>query len=320
MQAIFDIVRPVKRHLDLFEKEYQELVSDLIIPDGGYFRTQKGKHLRPLLFFLAQGLVGRPDAGSVPLSVLIELLHTASLLHDDVVDGSNLRRGRRSYPARQGNRTSVLAGDYLVARALAIGVAFGRYDVIRVVSRTLVSMTRGELVQNRFAASRNPAFSTYYQIIQEKTASLFATACDLAALVQKARPKERERLQQLGNAFGMAFQIRDDVLDFTGKPERLGKPTGLDIRNGQRTLPFLLALETVPSKQKEKLLAELSHPTARQARWIIRFVRERDGIALAEAEADAWMQIARGFLSCFAPNAYRRSLEKLFTRDGQRTG
>jgi octaprenyl-diphosphate synthase len=318
MESMTDIIRPVKHLLGLFEEKYREQVSDLIIPDGAYFRAQKGKHLRPLLFFLAQGLVGVPAAESVPLSVLIELLHTASLLHDDVVDGSPLRRGRRSYLARRGNRTSVLTGDYFVAKALDIGASYGRSGVPGVVSSTLIRMTRGELVQNRFAGSSGLTLETYYRIIQDKTASLFTASCDLAAMVQKTRSQDRERLRRFGNAFGMAFQIHDDVLDFTGKPERLGKPTGMDIRNGHRTLPFLLALDAVSSAEKRKMRTQVSHPSASQARRIMRFVRECNGITLAEAAADAWMQEARGVLECFEANSYRRSLEKLLTRNRRR--
>jgi octaprenyl-diphosphate synthase len=304
--------------MDLFEKEYHERVSDHVIPGGVYFTNQKGKHLRPLLFFLAQGLIGKPAAESVPVSVLIELMHAASLLHDDVVDGSNLRRGRRSYPVLHGNRTSVLAGDYLVAKALTIAAGASPSGVTRVAAETLVRMTRGELMQNHYAGSPGLTLDAYYGIIQEKSASLFTAACDLAALVQKARPRERERLHRLGNAFGMAFQIRDDILDFTGKPGRLGKPTGLDVRNGHRTLPFLLALETLPPSQRRAWKQESFRSMEEWTKRVIRFVRERGGIVFAGAEADAWTQAALDFLPYFPPNPYRHSLEKLIIQTAQR--
>ncbi|HEX9933592.1 MAG TPA: polyprenyl synthetase family protein [bacterium] len=309
---------PVLSLLDRFEAAYRLQFQDGTVPGRAYFRASGAKRLRPLLFFLAQGLVGEPEVESLPWAVLIELIHTASLIHDDVVDGADLRRGRHSYSAQQGRRMSVLVGDHIVARALSIGVDQNRPKALRIVSHTVLSMTRGELIQNAMIRSKSMALDSYYRVIREKTASLFSATCELAGLLQGARPVQRERLKRLGNAFGMAYQIRDDILDFTGDPGRLGKPTGLDLRNGQRTLPFLLAVQGAASKEKQAVRDKLNAFSPASAEWISRFVRERNGIGLAIAEANRLIDKAHGTCSLFPPSACRTAMDNLLLRHRQR--
>jgi len=318
MISIDQIVRPVKPHLVLFEKAYRGQFVDRFIPDTDYFQTDHGKRLRPIIFFLSQGLTGKPNTRSVPLAVLIELLHTASLVHDDVLDGADQRRGKRSYFARKGSRASILAGDYLMAKALSIGVSVPQRDVLRIVAHTVLCMTRGELLQNTLEHSDNTDVKVYYRIIREKTASLFSAACEFAALVQNATALQKSRLKKFGNAFGTGFQIRDDILDFTGNRKRLGKPTGLDIRNGQKTLPVLLALREASKKERDTVLRKIRNLSASNRRWITGFVGERNGVDHTRKEADRWTEHAQSILLRFPPSACRRSLEMLLQYDSER--
>jgi octaprenyl-diphosphate synthase len=316
MKSLNDIVRPVRGPLARFEKAYARQFGGAVeFPDA----LIPGKRLRPLLFFLCQGLVGKPSSRSVPLAVLIELLHAASLIHDDVVDGAHRRRGTPSFAARKGSRLSVLTGDYLMAKALSLGVASGDGGVLFIVSEAVLEMTRAELLQNALENSERSNAETYYRIVRGKTASLFAAAGDLAGMVQEASPEDRKRMRRFGETFGTAFQIRDDILDFTGNPARLGKPVGLDLHNGQFTLPFLLALETVSPEERKAILKNLSSDPARSRQRIFRFVRERNGAEKAVAEADRRTDRSRRILSVFPRSVYRQALEDLLNYEGGRT-
>lgn len=314
-----DILQPVRSQLSLFESAYAGQFLDRAIPDREAFFSVQGKRLRPILFFLSQGLVGKPKRSSVPLAVMIELLHDASLIHDDVVDGSERRRGTPSFFVRNGSRLSVLTGDYLLAKALSMGVSAARQDVFRIVSRTILFMTRGELVQNALEHSNETGLDQYYQVIREKTASLFAASCELAGCIQDASKPQRNRLGALGNAFGMGFQIRDDILDFTGDQKRMGKPTGIDLRNGQKTLPILLAMEKISPKEKRIVLKKNAQSSRAGRKWITEFIKERNGVGRSIDEAERWMRKARRILFDFPPSVYRRSLTSLLDQQDERS-
>jgi octaprenyl-diphosphate synthase len=318
MAFMDDILKPVKGHLAQFEKAFTEQISNSIVPDAAFLTSQRAKHLRPILFFLSQGLIRRPQKRSIPWAVLIELLHTGSLIHDDVVDGAESRRGSPSFFARKGGRLSVLTGDYLFAKALFIGVSFSRQDVMRIISQTIITMTHGELLQNTLEHSPDARTALYYRIIREKTATLFSASCELAGLIQKASSSEMNRLRRFGEAFGMGFQIRDDILDFSGDAKRLGKPTGLDIRNGQKTLPVLLALETASPAERKAVLEKMSNPSANNRKWITRFVEVQHGIDRARFQADRMTKTARSILFQFSPSVYRNALDILLEYDGER--
>jgi octaprenyl-diphosphate synthase len=320
-EALEVISEPIADELDLFEEVYsQQFSADtaLLQPILRYIGDEKGKRLRPTVFFLSQGLASRPNTDSITIAVLLELLHTATLLHDDVVDGSTERRGKRSVNDIWGNQVSVLLGDYLFAKVLALGVESQWPDVLRVVSRVVLNMGKGELRQNLGEAESRVNVEAYFQSIREKTAGLFIAACDLGGLVVDANPDDRERLWELGESFGMTFQIRDDILDYSGTTENMGKPVGQDVSNGKITLPLILALDGRAKTERLSILQKLDRGTEDDVALIHDFVVKNKGVEKAQDKARIFAERAEKILSTFNPSIYRQTWQKLVAHDLER--
>ena len=322
-QTLEKIAGPVSDELDLFEKEYLDHLrsdADFLQPLLDHVGKGRGKRLRPLVFFLSQGLISRPNRKSTPIAVLLELLHTATLIHDDVVDGSAERRGRQSMNAIWGNRVSVLLGDYLMAKVLALGVAAPWEGILRIISTAVTDMGRGELRQILEDADKKISMDAYFQIIQGKTAGLFRAAAELGGLVVQAGVDQRNRLCRLGEAFGMAFQIRDDILDFAGHARHMGKPIGQDVSNGKMTLPLILAMEGISEEVKQGIVQRLSKDSKAEAEWIGRFVKEHQGIERAHEKARMFAKEAEEILATFNASVYRTAWGELVTHELERSG
>lgn len=313
-------MRPISEAMVHFEDSYVSAFREgvpFLQPVLSYIGEGDGKRLRPILYFLSQGLVSRPDPDSADVAVMLELLHTATLIHDDVVDGSPERRGRKSLNAIWGDRVSVLVGDYLFARVLEMGVDSGRRGVLRMLSRVVADMGRGELRQELRDASHVTTEEEYYQHVREKTAGLFVAACCLGGLVADGSEEELARLERFGEAYGTAFQIRDDILDFTGRAGDLGKPVGQDLSNGTMTLPLILALERADAGERETIVRKLGREDGQA---VHNFVEEGGGIGLAGEKACDCLSSAMHILRTFPDSDYRRSLEDLVDFDRQREG
>lgn len=318
-----EIYNTLEKELASFEKVYSlQFQSDNVFlqPIFDYVGLERGKRLRPILFFLSQGLIHRPSLKYIKIAVLIELLHTATLIHDDVVDGSLERRGKRSLNAVWGDRVSVLLGDYLLAKVLSLAVEVKRKGVLEIISRVVMEMGRGELRQTVEGMVRRVSVDEYFNIIREKTAGLFGAACELGGIVVSASVSEKNRLRQLGENFGMAFQIRDDILDFSGHTELMGKPVGQDVTNGKITLPLILALEGVSDEEKHRILQRLACATKKDGEWIRKFVKKRGGIGKAQEKAQVFLRRAMELLDSFKPSFYRERLERLVMHDLERVG
>ena len=312
----------IAKELELFEKEYSlQLDSEkaFLQPLFYYIKQQRGKWLRPALFFLSQGLVDSPRPTTVQIAVLIELLHLATLLHDDVVDHSLVRRGKKTLNAVWNERISVLMGDYLLARVLSLGVEARRPEILEIISRVVVEMGEGELWEVLEGKNIDIPVEEYLRAIYQKTAVFFGAVCELGGLVISASFSEKERLRQFGEAFGMAFQIRDDILDFSGSAEFMGKPVGQDIDNGKITLPLIFALEKISPKGKKDISQRLKRKTEKDRRWIEEFVKERNGIRKSQEKAVVFTEKSIEILKTFPHSIYRESMEKLVTEDLERT-
>ncbi|MBN2028882.1 polyprenyl synthetase family protein [bacterium] len=316
---VVKISDPVKVELELFEKEYESQFqpnSDFLIPLLEYVNQEKGKHIRPTLFFLVQGLIGKPNLKSIRIAVLLEMLHVATLIHDDVVDDSFFRRGRKTPNALWGNKVAVLLGDYLLAKVLSLGVEAPWKDVLKIISRVVMDMGRGELRQVVIGTTAKQIDEKeYYRIIKDKTAALFQATCELAGLIANGTQKERARLNRLGEYFGMSFQIRDDILDLTGKSELMGKPAGQDICNGKITLPIILALKHASEIEKQRFFKKLASEKEIDTEWIFDFVGRKKGIQRAQAQSALFADKAIAILSTFGSSIYRESIEKLVKHD-----
>jgi geranylgeranyl pyrophosphate synthase len=269
-----------------------------------------GKRVRPAMTLLAARLFGAPRERSIALAGAIEMLHTASLVHDDLVDGSLLRRGIPTLNAQWTPAATVLAGDFLFARAAELAAEAESVPVMKVFAQTLMTIVNGELTQ-LFLGHSIASRENYFRRIYGKTASLFAVAVEAPALLAEADPEYASAMRVYGEQAGMAFQIVDDILDFTSDETHLGKPAGSDLRQGLFTLPVLYYLELNPTDPN---LAELLNGHAGDTRLVDRVVESVRGSAAIEAaldEARAYVARAQAALARVPANEQRQALSEL---------
>jgi octaprenyl-diphosphate synthase len=277
--------------LDLVERAMQEQLgsaSAVVAHLGGHVLGAGGKRIRPALLLLAAELCGYTGPRCVQVAAAVELLHTATLLHDDVVDLSELRRGRPSANAVWGNRRAVLAGDFMYARASAMIVEDGDLDILWIFADTIRRMAEGELLQLERSFDATVTEQHYFEVIERKSAALLSAACESGGIVAGVTRAERRRLADFGRELGLAFQLRDDALDYEAGEAELGKRPYTDLREGKVTLPLLLALKRASPAEREAVasvlkgaarLAELGQAAGGAERG------EADGLDLAPALA-----------------------------------
>ncbi len=244
---------------EMLRKESRAAVA-LLYDVLSYTLDAGGKRLRPALVILSAQAFGAGGARPIRQAVVAEMVHTASLLHDDVLDRSDMRRGRPTVGICWGNSISIIAGDYLLSRALRLLAEDGDLQIIQAYSSMMVEMCEGEALQAIWRDNGETPQSTYLEIIGRKTATFFATCCRVGGIVGDANPIQLESLAGYGYALGIAFQIADDVRDLVGDRQTLGKPNGNDLREGKATLPLLLAMERASDAERSRLSALLTQP------------------------------------------------------------
>lgn len=314
LDGIYDDIRPGLEQVEDRLRTWSESDNPLVAEIGGYVLMGRGKRVRPALVLLASRLSGPGDPGEeVLLAALVEIIHTASLIHDDIVDKTRRRRGRDSAHARWGVNVTVLLGDYLYIRS--IGQSLGARDtrVIRILTDASARMIEGELAE--IAAGGGTALSeaAYLDILAKKTAALFEACCRLGAVCGGAPADREEALADYGRDLGMCFQLVDDLLDFSGDPRVLGKPTLSDLREGRLTLPLIRALARDGKDlgpRLDGLLRRRTIPPA-ERREILEIVRSRDGLAGTFETARAYAERARARLAAFPPSPVRAALDRL---------
>lgn len=277
-----------------------------------YIVKRKGKQIRPMFVFLSAGLCGRIADSTYTGASLIELLHTATLVHDDVVDDSLQRRGFFSINALWKNKIAVLVGDYLLSRGLLIAVERKEYAILEIVSRAVRMMSEGELLQLEKARRLDVNEQIYYDIIRQKTASLIASCCAVGAQSSGADDQTIERMRLFGELAGQAFQIKDDLFEFE-KNLNTGKPAGIDIKDSKMTLPLIYALNKASSSEKRRIinLVKSSRQKDKDVALVIRFVQESGGLKYATEVMHSFRSRALEILNHFNPGVYRQSLEQL---------
>lgn len=311
---IENIISPIKNKMYLFEKAFADQFQGefaFLTPLVQHTLANKGKRLRPILFFLSQGLINPAGEKTVLAAVLLEVLHTATLIHDDVIDSSRLRRGQATFNAQWNNRISILWGDYLFAHVFSIASKTNMAGLTEVISHVVRQIGTGELRQAIIHPKDRLTSDIYLQIIQEKTASLFAASCHLGACAAKADAKQCDNLKNFGLNLGIAFQIRDDILDFQGDPNVMGKPTGQDLSEGILTLPLILALQEAPQNMRDKMIDHLFVNAKQQAAHLEEFVKRYHGLEKASHEVIRFSNQARALLESFHSSPYRDGLDNL---------
>jgi len=277
---------------------------------GGYIAGAGGKRLRPILLLLAARLAGAHGPRAVRLACVVELLHTATLIHDDVVDQAPLRRGRPSANAQWGDDASVLVGDHLYSKSFAMLVRDNDRAVLETLARATVSMTEAEVFQLQLKRSGVTSEADYMRIITQKTASFISACCRIGALLGAAPGPQVEALTRYGLDVGVAFQISDDSLDFVADEARFGKAIGADLREGKRTLPLIALLERAKPIELERVWALLRRRALEPVELaeIRQLVLEHEGVAYARARAHAYARKAKADLEIFPPSEERETL------------
>lgn len=317
------IKEPVVLEMSEFEKKFHVSMKSsvpLLEKITGYIIKRKGKQMRPLFVFLSAKASGTVTESSYRAAALIELLHTATLVHDDVVDDSNERRGFFSLNALWKNKIAVLIGDFLLSRGLLMSVDHEEYRLLRIVSNAVREMSEGELLQIEKARRLDIEEPVYYEIIRQKTASLIAACCAAGAASSGAAEDAVERMRKFGEHTGMAFQIKDDLFDY-GKGEGIGKPTGIDIKEKKLTLPLIYTLARADRGTKRRIIniVKNHNEDTRKVDEVIRHVQESGGIEYASDKMNFYKQKALDILFTFPESPARASLELLVKYSTERT-
>jgi octaprenyl-diphosphate synthase len=312
MSSLELIKSPVKEELKEFEKYFNGYMKSrvaLLNIITKYVLKSKGKQMRPMLVFLSAKLFGTISKSTFNAASQIELMHTATLIHDDVVDESYERRGFLSINALWRNKISVLVGDYLLAKGLLLAVDNSEFEVLRTVTDAVKEMSEGELLQIEKARKLDIREELYFEIIQKKTAVLIAACAKSGAQSGGAGPVDVEKMKQFGQAIGIAFQIKDDLFDYN--PEnKTGKPAGNDIREKKITLPLIFALNQVSASDKKKILKIVASkdPGKTQLNTVVEFVKKNGGFDYAVKKMNEYKQQAIDILNSFPENEARTSL------------
>ena len=308
------IIGPIQSEIDLFERRLDErLGSDIetVHQVARYMAALKGKRFRPALVILCTRATGRWDDRVIDACVGVEMIHAATMVHDDVVDEAATRRGEASVNARWDNRTAVLMGDFLLARALCLLVELGHHEALLTVARATERLSQGEIHEDQIGAQVDTREQSYFDMVSDKTASLIAAACKIGPLLVEAPADIVDALARYGESLGLAFQIADDVLDFTGDATTLGKPVGCDLREGKITLPLIHALAAAPEGERCAVEALLRQELKSEDDWshIVGFVEEQDGLRAADDTARRYAARALECLGVLEPSPVRSVLE-----------
>lgn len=313
--SLTEIQAPIAGEMQEFEKKFRSfmrtrvLLLDKIMT---YIVKRKGKQMRPMFVFLTAGMTaGHIDEATFRGAALIELLHTATLVHDDVVDDANQRRGFFSVNALWKNKIAVLVGDYLLSRGLLLSVDNGDFDLLKLVSQAVREMSEGELLQIEKARNLDITEEVYYDIIRKKTASLIASCCAVGAASAQASAEVVDKMRLFGEKVGMAFQIKDDLFDY-GTSE-IGKPLGIDIKERKMTLPLIFALQKAGWLEKRRItymVRNQSHKPAK-VQEVIAFVKKSGGLEYATGVMERYYQEALALLESFPESTYKKSLRSM---------
>ncbi len=307
------ISRPIDQHLKEFRRFFRDSMhSKMLLLDTvvRYILRQKGKQVRPMLVLLAAEVAGGVSRRTFVAATMVELLHTATLVHDDVVDEADERRGFPSINAVWKNKVAVLVGDYLLSRGLLVAVENNEFGFLSLTSDAVRRMSEGELLQIQKSRKLDIREEEYFRIISDKTASLIGTCCELGATSATEDMSAREALRNYGEAVGIAFQIRDDIFDYVSSDADIGKPTGNDLKEKKLTLPLIHSINNAPRRESRKILSMVKSGEESQERTdaVRQFVTQYGGLVYAERTAIEYCEKARAAIAPFPDSPAKRSL------------
>lgn len=306
------ISSPIQHHLEQFDDVFAKSIrSNVGLVDfvTKYIIKQKGKRVRPILVLLSAELCGGVNTKTYRGATLVEILHTATLVHDDVVDDADTRRGLASINAVWKNKIAVLMGDYLLSKGLLLSLDNDDVEFLKITSTAVKRMSEGEIHQIQKSRKLDMDEATYLRIIGDKTASLLSTCTEIGAASATADPHIRTLLRDYGENVGLAFQIRDDLLDYVGRKSITGKPTGLDLSEKKLTLPLIHALTKGPKKEGKEILSMIKNGGKKaSAKRVLEFVERNGGIEYAEEKARSFSVKAKEQIASFPDTASKEAL------------
>lgn len=314
MKIIDQLKRPIGEEMELFEGRFSKAMSSkvaLLNRITHYIVNRKGKQMRPMFVFLTAKLLGKTNERTFRAASVIELIHTATLVHDDVVDGSNKRRGFFSINALWKNKIAVLVGDYLLSKGLLLCIDNKDFDLLEIISIAVREMSEGELLQIEKARNLDINEEIYYEVIRKKTATLIASCCALGACSVDASQNDIKKMTYFGEKIGMVFQIKDDLFDYG--QQRIGKPTGIDIRERKMTLPLIYAMKQASPLERRWLKRNFkkNNKNKKTVKEVIAFVKSKGGLEYSISKMHEFQQEAISILDSFPASESKDSLKKL---------
>ncbi len=311
--GLAQIFEPIRGDLELVDREFVRHVEsqvDVIPKIGRYIQTSGGKRVRPAVLLMAARLCGCEGERAIRYAAVVEFIHTATLVHDDIIDDSQLRRGRLAVHSQWGNDVTVLLGDYLYIKSMALALTYDRLDIVRVLCDVTLRMIEGELYQLTKNGDAAITEDEHFDIIRRKTAYLFGGSVQIGGMLGNVTDEQQQALQQYGFNLGIAFQLIDDLLDFTGNLIAVGKPVGADLREGKMTLP-LIHLLGQRSERGEQIVREIiACRSATDEQWseLLRLLKDHRSIEYAQRRAGEYAERAKKSLYAFPPSSERDAL------------
>jgi octaprenyl-diphosphate synthase len=313
LKPVEQIKQPILNEMEFFEQKFKtSMISNVPLLNRitHYIVKRKGKQMRPMFVFLVAKMVsnGKFEERTYRGASVIELIHTATLVHDDVVDDSNRRRGFFSINALWKNKIAVLVGDFLLSKGLLLSIDNEDFDILKLISVAVREMSEGELLQIEKARKLDITETIYFEIIRQKTATLIAACCGIGAASVGSSSEEIEKMRTFGELIGMAFQIKDDLFDYTDA--KIGKPTGIDIKEQKMTLPLIYTLNNCTDSKKKWLINSVKNHNRNKKRVkeIIAFVKEKGGIEYTIAKMEEYQSKALEILETYPNSEYKNSL------------
>jgi len=314
--VLSQIFEPIRADLELVDREFGRQVEsqvELIPTIGRYIQSSGGKRVRPAVLLMASRLGGYTGDRAVVFAAAIEFIHTATLVHDDIIDESELRRGRLAVHARWGNDVTVLLGDYLYIKSMALALTHDTLDIVRVLCDVTLKMIEGEIFQLTKNGDAAITEDEHFDIIRRKTAFLFGGSAQIGGMLGRVNKEQEQALQQYGFSLGIAFQVVDDLLDFTGDLTALGKPVGADLLEGKMTLPLIHLLQQPVHRGGEIVRDIIEKRAATNEQWdeILALLHEHRSIDYASRRAVEFAERAKKQLAIFPPSSERDALMAL---------
>ncbi len=325
LKSLKHITDPIFEDIKLFEEEFRNALRSevrLINLVGKYIIRHKGKHIRPVLTILSSRVCGQPTLNSYRAAAMIELLHIATLIHDDVVDEAEKRRGFPSINRVWKNKIAVLMGDFILSKTLINMVGLKDFAALQLIADTAEKLAAGEILQIEKSLTRSMNEDVYFDMIYQKTASLISTSCELGAITSTGKDYDRNAMVTYGTKLGMAFQVKDDLFDLLGSEQQTGKDLGADVKRNMVTLPLIHSYENLTrteTRQVKKILG-LKKKSKSDLNTLKDIVNDAGGFTYAEQKIDEFNHQALDAISPYPDSPYKQSMVDLISFNAQRTG